>query len=64
MLPLLAGVDPSYVKGPLAGINALSCTSDAQIHQMLTDIGLELGVPVGSPAVNVAYVKKLADLCR
>jgi hypothetical protein len=64
MLPLLAGVDPSYVKGPLAGINALSCTRDAQIHQMLADIGQELSVSVSPPAAYVMYVKKLVDLCR
>jgi TIR domain len=64
MLPLLAGVDPSYVKGPLAGINALSCASEAQIHQLLADIAKELSVSVGPAAAYVAYVKKLVDLCR
>jgi TIR domain len=64
MLPLLAGVDPSYVKGPLAGINALSCSSEAQVYQMLADIGAELNLSVSSPASNVAYVKKIVELCR
>ena len=50
------------LKGPLAAINALSCASEAQIYQVLADLGAELNLPGGSPAANVAYVKKLADL--
>lgn len=64
MLPLLAGVDPSYVRGPLAGINALSCNSDSQVHQMLADIAKELALPVQPPASYVAYVKRLGELCK
>jgi hypothetical protein len=64
MLPLLAGVDPSYVRGPLAGINALSCSNDSQIYQMVSDIAKELDIAVQSTAANVTYVKRLAELCK
>jgi hypothetical protein len=64
MLPLLAGVDPSYVRGPLAGINALSCSSDSQIYQMLSDIATELKITVPPPASYVTYVRRLVDLCK
>ena len=64
MLPLLAGVDAGYIKGPLSGINALSCSSDAQVHQMLTDIARELSLSVGAPAAYVTYVKRLVELVK
>ena len=64
MIPLLAGVNSSYVKGPLAGINALSCGSAAQIHQLLGDLAAELGLAVGSAAAFVVYVERIIDLCK
>ncbi|HEY5028975.1 MAG TPA: toll/interleukin-1 receptor domain-containing protein, partial [Candidatus Angelobacter sp.] len=36
LLPLLAsGLQPKHLKGPLVGINAHSCSSAAQLHQMI-----------------------------
>ena len=39
MVPLLApGVSSSILKGPLSGLNALSCDNRSQIHQLVTDV--------------------------
>ncbi len=39
LLPLLApGVSPDILKGPLSGLNALSCDSGSQLHQLVNDL--------------------------
>lgn len=51
LIPLLApGVPPSFLRGPLAGLNALSCSNAAQLHQLVTDIGSSLGIVPDPPA--------------
>jgi len=51
-IPLLApGAPTSLLGGPLAGINALRLDVEAQIHQLLTDVGRYLNREVEGPAV-------------
>jgi hypothetical protein len=51
-IPLLApGTPSSVLGGPLAGINALRLDSEAQIHQLLGDLGRFLGRSVENPSV-------------
>ena len=52
LIPLLAPDTPSsLLKGPLAGINALSIGNEDQLHQFVIDLGRELEQQVQSPAV-------------
>lgn len=51
LLPLLAPhADSSLLRGPLSGINALSCSNTADLHQMIQELGNILGLkPEGPP---------------
>ena len=65
MIPLLAGVTPEELRGPLNLLNALSCSSEAQLHQLLTDLSKSLGVPAQNPASYLRYlnaVKRSAEV--
>jgi hypothetical protein len=45
MAPVLApGVSASILKGPLSALNALSCDSTSQIHQLVYDIASQLTI--------------------
>jgi hypothetical protein len=57
MVPLLAGVTPEEVRGPLSGLNALSCSVEAQLHQMLADMSKRLEMPLQSAASYLRYLK-------
>src|SRR6266496_2330360 len=48
--------------GPMAGLNALSCESPAQLHQLVQEVGAVLGVVPASPAVYQAKVDAIASL--
>jgi hypothetical protein len=64
MLPLLAGMQPHEMRGPLSFLNALSASNEAQLHQLLSDISKLLSVPVQTPASYLRYlhtVKQKAD---
>jgi len=64
LAPLLAGVKASQLSGPLSLLNALSASSDAQLHQLLGDIANHLGLslqPAASYIRNVTAVKTLAE---
>jgi hypothetical protein len=57
LLPLLApGSDSSLLKGPVAGLSALSCSNSAQLHQLINDMGKKLNIDPANPA---AYQKHL-----
>jgi hypothetical protein len=61
MVPLLAGVTPEEVRGPLSGLNALSCSVEAQLHQMLADVSNRLEIPVQSVASYLRYLKTVKE---
>ena len=56
MIPLLAGIKPEEMRGPLSLFNALSCSSEAQLHQLLADVAKPLGLSVQSPASYLRYI--------
>jgi hypothetical protein len=64
MIPVLAGVSPSALAGPLKGINCISATSDAQLHQLVHDVGNELKIAVQRPASYTKYINKLVHEIR
>ncbi len=62
LLPLLApGANPSLLRGPLAGINALRFSSAADLHQMIQEIGNLLALPPAGPAV---YQRRIDEILR
>jgi hypothetical protein len=45
LVPVLApGVSASIIRGPLSGLNALSCESGSQIHQLVSDVASQLRI--------------------
>lgn len=56
LAPLLAGVPPSGLSGPLSLLNALSANNEAQLHQLLEDIANNLGLRLQNAASYVRYV--------
>ncbi|MGH9496721.1 MAG: toll/interleukin-1 receptor domain-containing protein [Candidatus Sulfotelmatobacter sp.] len=64
LAPLLAGIQPGKLGGPLNLQNALSANSENELHQLLDDISRELGVQLQSTSSylkHVSAVKRLAD---
>jgi hypothetical protein len=61
LAPLLAGIEPSELSGPLGLLNALSANNEAQLHQLVGDIGRELGVRVEGAA---SYLRQVAEVKR
>jgi hypothetical protein len=64
LAPLLAGVKPGGLSGPLSLLNALSASDENQIHQLLDDISKEVGAQLQSTSSylkHVSTVKRLAD---
>lgn len=63
MVPLLThGVSPSVLKGPISDLNALSCDSASQIHQLVADISLVLkGVKLEAAASYQKQITFLVD---
>lgn len=64
LAPLVAGVKPGGLSGPLSLLNALSASDENQIHQLLYDISKELGTELQSTSSylkHVTSVKGLAD---
>jgi len=62
MMPLSAGVNAEDVRGPLSGLNTLSCSIEAQLHQFLEEVAKELGLPLQSPASYSRYVSELKKM--
>jgi DNA-binding Lrp family transcriptional regulator len=61
MIPLLApDVGPEALEGPLKNINALSCKSAAQLHQLVEDVATHLGTSPDRAAAYANYVTKIA----
>lgn len=60
LLPILvSGADPSILSGPLTGINALTCDSGAQLHQLIDDLAKQLGIKADSPAAFQAEIDQI-----
>lgn len=52
LIPLLApGMGPQALRGPLTSINALSCDSSSQLHQLVGDVAAILGLETENAAV-------------
>jgi len=65
LAPLLAGgLTAAELGGPLPDINALSCESDADLHQFVQDTADVLGVKARRPEVYTRYITILKELSQ
>ncbi len=57
LLPLLApGVSSDILKSPLSGLNALSCDTASQLHQLVNDIAKILEIKPEEPQAYQRYI--------
>jgi len=57
IIPLLApGMGPQALRGPLVGLNALSCDSAAQLHQLVADVSGTLQIEPEGAAVYQRHI--------
>jgi hypothetical protein len=63
LLPLLApGTPTSVLQGPLSGINALRADVQAQLHQLVSDVGRVLGIVPENPAAYQQHIDRILRL--
>jgi len=62
LAPLLAGVKPSELSGPLGLLNALSSDNEAQLHQLLEDVSQKLGMQLQNAPSYVRYISAVKQL--
>ena len=61
LIPLLApGIGSEVLSPPLSGLNALSCSSPAQLHQLVGHVARLLDV---SPYSPMSYQRKIEHVC-
>jgi hypothetical protein len=61
---LAAGFGAESLRAPLTSLNSLSCDIPAQVHQLVSDIGLSINAAVGSPSAYQKYVDALVELSQ
>lgn len=60
LIPLLAaGTPPNALVGPLSVLNALSCDSNSQIHQLVNDLAQQLNTSASIPSSYLAHIENL-----
>jgi len=64
MVPVLAGVGPEALQGPLKGINSISADQIAQLHQLLSDLADTLDLKLETAAGYERYGQKLINQVR
>jgi hypothetical protein len=62
LAPLLAGVKPGELQGPLGLLNALSSSNEAQLHQLLENVSAQLGRSLQSAASYTRYISAIKQL--
>jgi len=63
--PILArGADSSFLRGPLAKLNALNAVEEGQMHQLVNDVANELGKKPANAAVYGKALQKLIAAAR
>jgi TIR domain len=65
IMPLLApGTGLQVVKGPLTGLNVLSCENVSQLHQMVSEVADVLEISSESPAVYQRHIEAILYLAH
>jgi len=60
IMPLLApGTGPQVIKGPLTGLNVLSCENASQLHQLVSEVAHVLEISPESPAVYQRHIEAI-----
>jgi hypothetical protein len=60
LAPLLGpGMRPHALRGPLAGLNALSCENASDLHQLVHEIGKHAGAEPEPPAVYQRHIEAI-----
>jgi hypothetical protein len=63
LIPLLApGVHSAVLHGPLGGLNALSCASAAQLHQLVADVARALSASAYGASAYQREVERIREL--
>lgn len=63
LIPLLSNSSGAeLLKGPLQGINSLNASEEAQLFQLITDLGTLLNIKPENPNSYQVYIKKLTNL--
>jgi hypothetical protein len=62
MIPLLAGGSTNELRGPLSFLNAASGSEDADLHQLLRDVGQQLKMTVQSPGAYQEHLRSVKEL--
>ena len=63
LIPLLAsGASANDLKGPLINLHAISCCSEAQLLQLIEEMGGKLGIKPCSAASYDKYIKNMARI--
>lgn len=61
--PLLAaGTTPKDLRAPLQNVNALSCNSEAQLHQLIDEIATTLNLTKSSPALYTNQLREVLSI--
>jgi len=61
MIPVLAGVEPDALEGPLKGINAISAKNISQLHQLVQNLGTRLSLPMQAAASYTRYAENVIE---
>lgn len=64
LAPLLAGVKTSELSGPLSLLNALVADKEEQLHQLLKDVSLRLGVPLQNTSSYLRHISPVKTLAQ
>jgi len=64
LAPLLAGVKPGALSGPLSLLNALSAENESDVHHLLAAVGEQLHIPLQNAASYLKHVAKVKELAR
>lgn len=63
LVPLLApGIHPSSLEGPMAALNALSCDNSSQMHQLVSDLAIQLDLSVCSSASYQCWIDQIIGM--
>lgn len=58
---LVAGLEPSFLAPPLSGLNALTAENEAQVFQLISEIGDTLEVSSGHPGTYSTEVRSVVE---
>ncbi len=63
LAPLLCpGIETSILQSPLTSLNALSCSNNAHLQQLVVDVGNKLEMKASSPAAYQKFIDKILVL--